>query len=450
MVTSITTSKSKSATLVATSLAFAIVQLDVTVVNVAVKQIGASLHGGVSELQWVVGAYTLAFAAFILSAGGIADRLGARRVLCAGFAIFVTASIACAVAPAALVLILARAAQGVGAALLGSCSLALLSHTFTDPGERASAVGLWAAGASGALSAGPVVGGVLIAAFGWRAIFLINVPIGLAGAWLTARYARETPAVRDRGLDLAGQAVAVLGLAALAAATIEAGRVGFTAPLVLTGLALAALAAVAFALIERRAPAPLLPLSLLTRRAFTWPALIGLLVNVCFYGLIFVFSLLLQTQHGYDALRAGLAFLPMTAAIMAANLGSGRAVRALGARRVILSGLVAMAAGCAALMWIAPTTPFGAIVGQQLLLGAGLGVLVPPMTSSVLAAAPRGRAGVAAGTLNTMRQTGSLLGIAVFGSLIAGPGRFFAGMHVALVISMGVLCAAGLLTGSSR
>src|SRR6201994_2971983 len=181
-----------SLTLAAMSLGFGVVQLDVTIVNTALGSIGASLGGGVSELQWVVSAYTIAFAAFILTAGALGDRIGAKRVFMAGFAVFTAASVVCAFAPNAMILIAARAVQGFGAAILVPNSLALLSHAYPEDKARGRAVAIWAAGASLALTAGPLVGGGLIALVGWRAIFLVNLPIGLAGLYLTWRYAEET------------------------------------------------------------------------------------------------------------------------------------------------------------------------------------------------------------------------------------------------------------------
>ena len=337
--------RAQDATLIGTSLGFGVIQLDVTVVNVAVKQIGAAFGGGIAELQWVVGSYTLMFAALILAAGALGDRFGARRVLCAGFVVFVAASMACGLAPGIAALITARAVQGIGAALLGSCSLALLNHTFTDPRRRARAIGQWAAGASAALSGGPVVGGLLIASLGWRSIFFINGPIGLAGLWLVWRYAPRTPPAPERRVDVPGAATAVVALAAFAVAVIKAGQHGFANPWVLAGLAAAALAVAAFVWIQARTAHPMLPLALFRQRGFAAPVLTGFLVNVCFYGLIFLLSLLFQEQLGLSALRAGLAFLPMTAAILAANLVSSRVSAAVGARGTILAGLAVMAAG---------------------------------------------------------------------------------------------------------
>lgn len=436
----------RTATLVATSLGFGVIQLDVTVVNVGVRQIGDRLGGGTSDLQWVVSAYTLMFAALILSGGALGDRFGARRVYSVGFVVFVAASMACGLAPDMPVLIAARAVQGAGAALLGACSLALLNHAFPDEAGRNRAVGLWAAGASVALSAGPVVGGLLIAGFGWRSIFFINLPLGLAGLLLTRRHAAETPRSPHRGLDAPGQAAAVVAMGALAGALIEGGTIGYTRRWVLAAFAVALVAGAVFAVAERRSPAPMLPLSLFRRGAFVGPALLGLVVNVGFYGLIFVFSLLLQRMDGFSALRAGLAFLPMTVAILAANLTTGRVGAALGRRRVIRVGLLAMAAGCAGLLGSGAGTPPAAMAGQQMLLGGGLGLLVPPMTSALLSSVDRSRSGVASGALNTMRQTGSVLGVAVFGSLIASPGHFVTGYHLALWLSIALVAVGALLT----
>jgi DHA2 family methylenomycin A resistance protein-like MFS transporter len=439
----------RAATLIGTSLGFGVIQLDVTVVNVAVKAIGGTFGGGIAELQWVVSSYVLMFAALILPAGALGDRFGAKRVLCAGFVIFVAASMACGLAPDFAVLIAARAVQGAGAALLGSCSLALLNYTFTSPADRARAIGQWAAGASAALSGGPVIGGILIATLGWRSIFFINTPIGLAGLWLVWRYAKETPRAARRGMDLAGAVSAVIALAAFAAAIIEAGSDGFTSPWVLGGLVVSALAVAVFIRSEARTAQPMLPLSLFRHRPFVAPVSVGFLVNVCFYGLIFLFSLLFQEQQGMSALRAGLAFAPMTAAILAANLLSGRVVAAVGRAGAILAGLAAMAIGCAALLRAGPGTGYPALVGQQILLGGGLGLLVPPMTGLLLSGVDRSRSGAAAGALTAFRQAGSLLGVAIFGAL-AGGGHFFPGLHLALWTSIAILAASGALVGLVR
>lgn len=421
------------------------VQLDVFVVNVGVRQIGAALGGGTSGLQWVVSVYTLMFAALILTGGALGDRFGARRMFTGGFVVFVVASLGCGLAPGLGALIAARAVQGAGAAVLAGCSLALISHVFADQAGRARAVAIWAAGAAAALSAGPVIGGVLIAALGWRSIFFINLPIGAAGVLLTRMYAPETQP-SGRRIDLPGQVAAIVALGALTWALIQGGAAGFASPAILAGFAVAVTAGAAFCLAQARSSEPMLPLALFRRPPFAAPAILGLLVNVAFYGLIFCISLLFQQQDGYSPLRAGLAFLPMSAAVLAANLSAGRLGPAIGTRRVIWTGLAGMAAGCAGLLAAGPGTPFTQMVAQLVVLGAGIGLLVPPMTSELMGSVDRSRSGMASGTLNAMRQAGSVLGVAVFGSLIAAKDRFAPGLHIALLISIALIAAGAALT----
>ena len=442
-------SQHRGLTLAATSIGFAVVQLDVSVVNVAIKPIGAALGGDVSALQWVVNAYTLAFAALILSAGALGDRVGAKRVFIAGFSVFTVASAICGLAPALGVLIAARALQGAGAALLVPCSLTLLNHTYQEPRERSRAIGRWAVGASAALSAGPLVGGVLTATLGWRAIFFINAPVGLTGIFLTARYASETSRSPGRGVDPPGQLTAILCLTLLAAATIRGGADGFGSTTVLAGYAAAAVAGMAFLAIEARRARPMLPLRLFRCPSFGANTAIGLLINIAFYGLIFAFSLFFQRAQHFSALQAGLAFAPMTGAIMAANAVAGGLQQRFGARAVIAGGALLMAAGAVALEGVGPHTAFAALVAQLIALGFGLGLIVPVMTASLLGSVERSRSGIASGTLNTARQTGSVIGVALFGSLIAG-GGLVDGLHVALVIAAGLSLAVAVLGARTR
>jgi MFS transporter, DHA2 family, methylenomycin A resistance protein len=422
--------------LLATSLGFAVVQLDVSVVNVAVRAIGANLGGSVTGLQWVVSAYTLAFAMLILSAGALGDRIGAKRVFIGGFVVFTLASAACGLAPSLATLIAARAGQGIGAAILVPCSLSLLNHAFPGSWERARAVGLWAAGASVALSAGPLVGGLLIASLGWRAIFFINAPVGLLGITLTVRHATETTRSADRGVDLPGQVAAGIALLALVGAMIEGGQHGFTTKLVLSGFAAALLAGAVFVAVESRRVQPMLPLGLFRSRTFAAASSIGLAINIAFYGLIFVFSLYFQITRHFSALVTGVAFAPATGAVLAGNLLSGRLSHALGARRVIAAAASLIAASLAGLLIVGSRTPYPAMTIQLIGLGFGLGLLVPAMTSALLGSVDPSRSGIASGTLNTARQTGSVIGVALFGSLAAA--NLVSGLHLALIIAVGL------------
>ena len=433
---------STSLTLAAMSLGYGVVQLDVTIVNTALDSIGTSLGGGVAELQWVVSAYTIAFAAFILTAGALGDRIGAKRVFMAGFAIFTAASVACALAPNATVLIAARGIQGLGAAILVPNSLALLSHAYPDEKQRGRAVGIWAAGASLALISGPLFGGALIALVGWRSIFLVNLPIGLAGMWLSWRHASETTRSLSREIDLPGQIAAIAALSCLAGAIIEGGTLGWSHPLVIAGFVASVVLAVLFVWQERGAAQPMLPLSLFQHRLFALTSMVGLLVNVAFYGLIFVFSLYFQRINGLSPLSTGLAFLPMMGAVLPVNLVAARVSERIGAPATIAAGAVLSALGCLALLGIGPGTSYRAIGAQLTIIGAGLGLLVPPLTSTLLGSVEKSRSGIAAGVLNATRQTGSVLGVALFGSLVGRTDAFMAGTHAALIISASLLLAA--------
>ncbi|HEX9211201.1 MAG TPA: MFS transporter [Bradyrhizobium sp.] len=436
-----------SLTLAAMSLGYGVVQLDVTIVNTALDAMGKTLGGGVAELQWVVSAYTIAFAAFILTAGALGDRIGAKRVFVAGFAIFTAASLACAVSPNAVALIGARLVQGLAAAILVPNSLALLNHAYKDDRQRGRAVAIWAAGASLALTAGPFVGGGLITLVGWRSIFLVNLPIGLAGLWLTWRYATETTRAPSREIDLPGQLAAICALGALAGAIIEGGALGWRHSLVLSAFAVAAVLAMLFVWRENRTAQPMLPLSLFGHRLFTLTTIVGLLVNVAIYGLIFVLSLYFQRINSLSAWWTGLAFVPMMGAVLPVNLLAPRLAERIGPCPTIVVGACVSALGCLALLWIEAGTSYWAICAQMIAISGGLGLLVPPLTSTLLGSVEKARSGIAAGVLNATRQTGSVLGVALFGSLIASEGAFMEGLHLSLAVSTAVLLLAAAVIG---
>jgi MFS transporter, DHA2 family, methylenomycin A resistance protein len=437
----------KSLTLAAMSLGYVVVQLDVTIVNVAINSIGMTYGGSLADLQWIVNAYTITFAAFILTAGALGDRVGAKRVFVLGFVIFVLASLACAAAPTLWVLIIARLCQGIGAAVLVPNSLTLLNHAYADPHQRQRAVGIWAAGASFSLTAGPLVGGALIALIGWRSIFLINLPIGLVGLWLTWRYAGETPRSSAPTLDIPGQTAAVVALGCLAASMIEGGQRGWLDPLVDAGFVAFAAMTALFLAIEFTSKSPMLPLSLFRKPAFSATALTGLLVNVGCYGLIFVFSLYLQRLNHLSPLWTGMAFAPMMITVMSTNLAAARVTAVIGARLTIAIGLATITASCIGLLWIEAGSSYASLCVQIIALGAGVGLLVPPLTSTMLGSVGKQYSGVASGVLNAMRQTGSVVGVALFGSLLGGPAGFIPGLRVALLIAAGLaLCALAAVT----
>jgi DHA2 family methylenomycin A resistance protein-like MFS transporter len=319
----------------------------------------------------------------------------------------------------------------------------LLNHAYPDQRGRGRAVGIWAAGASLALTAGPLAGGALIALIGWRSIFLVNLPIGIAGLWLSWRYATETTRNQQREVDSPGQILAIAALGCLAGTIIEGGALGFGNPFVIAGFVGSALLALLFVAQEARSSHPMLPLSLFAHRLFALTSLVGLLVNIAFYGLIFVFSLYFQRVNGLSPLQTGLAFVPMMGMVLPANLLAARISERIGAPATIAVGSALTALGCLMLLGIEPGTSYSKTLAQLMIIGGGLGLLVPPLTATLLGSVEKSRSGIAAGVLNATRQTGSVLGVALFGALVGQPDTFMRGAHLSLVISGVFLLIAG-------
>jgi len=427
----------------ATAFGFVVVQLDVTIVNVALARIGADLGTSVTGLQWVVDAYTLAFAAAMLSAGIIGDLLGARRAYLGGLALFVAASLACGAAPSLPLLIAARAVQGLGAALVIPNSLALLNHAAAgDRQRRARAVGFWTAAGGVAIATGPVAGGLLQQAFGWRSIFYLNLPLGLVGALLTLLWVpRPAPADDGRQLDPLGQLWSILALTGVTGALIEAGPLGLAHPLVAGGFVLSIVAALAFARNEARAAAPTLPPALFRHSIFNGGVVFGALVNLTYYGILFVLSLYLQNILAYSPLQAGFAYLPLTGTFIASNIASGSLAARVGSRLPMISGALLGAAGFALLLALDAHSSYAAMLLPFVLIPAGIGFAVPAMTASVLGCIEPSAAGTAMAVLNTARQAGGAVGVALFGALAHDAG-IVAGLHAAALISALALSAA--------
>ncbi|KQW96449.1 MFS transporter [Massilia sp. Root418] len=447
------------AVLLACSFAFIIVQLDVTIVNVALPRMGQELGASVGDLQWVVDAYTLGFAVFLLSAGVLGDKFGSRRVFLAGFWLFTLASLACAAAGGAVMLNLARAAQGIGAALLVPSSLAILNASYAhDKVQLAKAVGWWTAAGGVSIALGPVLGAALMELAGWRSIFWVNIPLCLAGAWLTLRAVPAAPGKDPlRAFDMPGQLLAVVALTAFIGAVIEVHALGWTHAIVLGGLALAALAGALFLLVEARSKAPMLPLALFRSAGggagFRGAVAFGVLVNFAYYGVIFVLSFYLQSVRGYTALEAGVIFLPLTGTFIFSNIASGRMSARTGLRApMILGGLVG-AGGYALLgmFGISGEAGFWAMLPGLALIPAGMGLAVPAMTTSILSSVPPGQAGTASAVLNTARQVGGALGVAVYGAMVAAssPAAAMSGLRTALAISAALLLTAAAIAWQS-
>ncbi len=414
--------------------------LDATAVNVALPGIGRTLGGTTAGLQWVVDAYTLMFAALLISAGALSDRFGARRLFAAGLAAFMIASAACGVAPGLGLLIGGRAVQGSAAAIMLPASLALVRQAFADPAQRAKAIARWSVGGAVAIAAGPVVGGALTSAVSWRAIFFINLPVGLATLVLLAGVRRSPRRVVP--LDPAGQVTAIAGLGALTFGVIEGGENGFGRPLVLGCLLLAAAALAAFVVAEARAVHPMVPLGMFRSRTVTVCVAIGFAINVAFYGLIFVLSLYFQRILGEPAVTAGLMFLPMTALLSSANLTSAQVAARFGPRVTIWTGLGVSALGTLALL-LACTWPDHLLLAAVMVpAGIGLGFALPSLTVVLLDAIPADQAGLAAGMLNSSRQIGGTLAVAVFGALVAHRADFVSGLRESILVGAVMLLAA--------
>jgi len=423
-----------SPALIAIGLGYFMVILDTTIVNVALPALRVDLRASVSGLQWVVDSYLLMLAALLLSGGALADRLGARQVFQLGLGVFVVASVGCGVAPTTVVLVITRVVQGVGAALAVPASLALLRAAYPDPGLRARAIGVWGGIAGIAAATGPILGGVLVTAASWRLVFFVNIPIGLAAMALTARHV-PAPRGLPRSLDPAAQLAGVLALAALTLALIEGGHAGVT-PLMIGGAVVFVAATAAFIAIERRVQHPMLPLRLFRDATFTGGNVVGLLINLGFYGELFVINLYFQQVLGYSALVAGLALLPQMGVVAAASALSGwYTARAGGPRPTMLIGLVTGGAGLLGLIVVGAHTPYLLLVGPLVAAGFGMAFTMPAATTAVVEAAPADRAGLASGSINAARQVGGVIGVALLGALLAGDGPIVPGLRIGLAIA---------------
>ncbi|HEU5420106.1 MAG TPA: MFS transporter [Streptosporangiaceae bacterium] len=422
-------------------LGYFVITLDALVVSVALPAIGRSTGGGMTGLQWVADGYTLIFAALLLSAGTVSDRIGARRAYGAGLAVFAAASAACGLAPGLGVLVAARLAQGAGAAVLVPASLALIREAFPDPARRARAISVWALGGAAGSACGPVAGGML-SLISWRMIFFVNVPVGLIALALLARAGRSPR--RPAAVDWAGQGTAVLAMGALTYAAIEAGARGFGAPRVLLSLAVAIAAAAGFWAAQARGRHPMVPLPLLRTPAMAASAAVGFALNVAVYGLIFVISLYLQQARGLSAAATGLTFLPMTMLSSIGTFSAARLAARFGRAPLIITGQLLIAAGLASVCLLAGTVPAWLLALLMMPVAGGGSLAVPSVTAQLLDSVPAERAGTAGGVLNTARQAGGALAVAIFGALLAGPAGVLPGARISLVIAgVTVLATAG-------
>ena len=447
------------------SSSLAIVYLDSTILNVALPTLQRDLHASLSGLQWVADAYLLVVSSLLLLSGSAADRLGRKRVFLVGLAGFGLGSLLCSLAPDTATLIGLRMLQGIGGSMLTPVSLSIVRNTFHDPGERAHAIGVWSGIFGLATACGPVVGGVLVSAIGWRSIFWLNVPICAAMFAATIRYVPESRAPRPRRIDVPGQLLMIAALGALTYAVIQGPVAGWTAVPVLALFAVAALAGAAFVLAERRAAEPLIELRFFRSRPFTGAGVLAVLSFIVLGGFLFVMTLYLQEVRGDSPLRAGLSLLPATLVMAAAAPVASRLINRRGPRVPLVASGLCIAAGLAPLLALGPDTPYWLLAAALAVLGAGLGLVNPPITNTGVSGMPPAQAGVAAAVISVTRQVGSLLGVAVMGDMVTSgvrdgmaagqPARaaLSAATHApwALGIACGLLVAlAGYLSTTAR
>ena len=428
--------------LIAVLLGFFIVMLDATIVNVALADIGTDLNAPVASLQWVVDSYTLVFAAFLLTSGAACDRLGARDVYLLGLLLFGVLSVVCALAPTGGTLVAARAAQGAGASAVVPGSLALLAVIYTEPDARSRAIGLWGGAGGIAAAVGPVLGGVLVSWIGWRAVFWVNIPIIAVACRLTLRSLPAPAARHGRAIDPLGQLLSVLGLAALTYGMIAGGESGLSnssAAAICCGAAVLA----GLVVVEHHVDDPMLPMPLFREARFTVSALVGLALNISFFGQLFVLSLFFQRYLGYAPWLAGLALAPQAcSAVIASPLG-GRSTARIGAPATMLIGLLTGAAGFGSLVGVTEGTPYPMTALLTFAGGFGMAFAMPAATSAAVASAPPAYTGLAGGVINAARQTGSVIGVAALGAMIATR-TFLAGFHLAVGTAAAVFLAAAV------
>jgi MFS transporter, DHA2 family, methylenomycin A resistance protein len=447
------------AVLVVMCVGYFLVLLDVTIVNVSLPRIGSGLHANVSALQWVVDGYALALASLMLAGGTVGDLRGHKRIVLTGLFVFGLGSLGCGLAPSVTVLVAARVLQGIGAAMLLPGTLAIISHAFPHGPQQARAIGVWAGIGSLALPAGPLLGGLLISGFGWRTIFLINVPIVAVSLLAAAVIVPESADPHGRRLDVRGVALGMTVLVAITFAFIQGGRAGAGSATVVAAALAAVICAALFLLAETRlGQDAMLPLALFRRPAFTVANAAAGAMNLSTLGTLFVLTLFLQAVQHRSPLVAGLEVIPLFGPLAIIAPLAGRLTSRIGPRFPIAAGLIVAAAGLALLGLAGEHTGLAALLPAFLLWGIGLGVLTPAVVAAAIGAVPRERSGVASAINNTARQAGGAIGIAVAGALAGSPGdphSFIGGFHTVAVSAaclyvVAAVAAAALIPARSR
>jgi EmrB/QacA subfamily drug resistance transporter len=452
-------------TLVAVAFGLFMIMLDNTVVNVALPSIQRDLKVSVSSLEWVVNGYFLTFAVLMLTGGKLADMLGRRRIFIVGLVIFTASSLACGLATNGEMLIAARAVQGVGAALMNPATLSIITATF-PPRQRGLAMGIWVGVSAVALAVGPITGGLLSEHADWSWIFFINVPIGVFAIFAARIVIQETrDTSENQRLDLPGLATSGSGLFALTYALIEANTKGWTSAEILSLFSVSVVAFAAFVLLEQRQRTPMLDLSLFRDRTFTGANLTMLLVALSMFGVFFFVSLFVQGILGYSPVQAGASFLPMTLCIIFFAPVAGKLSDRVGSRWLMSGGMVLVSVSLLLFSLLDEKSSFWNLFPALLVGGAGIAMAMTPTTSAAMGSVPVNKAGVGSAVLNSMRQVGGLLGVAIMGAILgsyvsvapgnpAYPGQFVNGfqaaLHVAAVIAFVAAFVAYTLVRDTR
>ncbi|UED88757.1 MFS transporter [Streptomyces profundus] len=424
-----------------------IVSLDVTALNVALPELGRELDADVSGLQWTIDVYTVVLASFLMLSGSMADRVGRRRVFRVGLVIFTSGSVLCALAPGLGWLIAFRAAQAIGGSMLNPVAMSIITNTFTDRRELARAIGAWGGVVGISMAIGPIVGGALVHSFGWRAIFWLNLPIGLAALILTTRYVPESRAPRPRRLDPVGQLLVITLLGSLTFGIIEGGRNGWTSPLLIGGLAVAVAALAGLMWYEPRRREPLVELDFFRGVPFSGAFVIAIAAFAALAGFLFLNTLYLQDERGLSPLEAGLCLLPMAGTTLVFSPLSGQLIGLIGPRGPLVVAGLAIATSGVLLSDIDADTSLALLFTGYVIFGVGFGLVNAPITHTAVTGMPRSQAGVAAGIASTGRQVGSALGVAVVGTVLAAGSRT-AGWWVIACCGGLVLLLGALTTGA--
>jgi EmrB/QacA subfamily drug resistance transporter len=402
------------------SMSLLIVGLDTTIVNVALPSIHASFHATVSQLQWTIDAYTLVLASLLMLAGSTADRIGRRRTFQTGLVVFSLGSLLCALAPSIELLVAARVLQAIGGSMLNPVAMSIIRNVFEDPRERAQAIGVWGGVFGLSMALGPIVGGALVDSVGWRAVFLVNVPVGVAAFALTAAFVPESRSARARRLDPIGQLLVIAALASLTYAIIEGPRTGWTSAEILGLFAFSVVCFLALVGYELHREEPLLEMRFFRSIPFAGATAIAVCAFAAMGGFLFLNTLYLQDVRGLSPLDAGLYLLPMAAMTLVCAPLSGWLIGRGGARPSMLVAALAMIGAALMLTSISPTTPAVQLLGAYFLFGLGAGLVNPPITNTAVSGMPSAQAGVASAVASTSRQVGMTLGVAVIGAVAGG------------------------------